>query len=1012
MNRTSLHLRLPLLGALLIAVWVGRLNAQVAFTAPDGGWNYIYQGDEGAYAAEGEGFTSLDGTWSHDNGSDQWDGSEIGGEFGDGNRPGGAMIITEGDTSYLRIQDTGDPRDYGFSDPASNRKVYLGHNLVEDGASETQLDDGVTLVFRARVPSNGPLDVLHPDGQAAAGTRDYPEGGDGYVTSDGGKGNFVIKQEAGGAIAFSLTTSTDTPGGDPNNGVTNFSGLSMNEFAGNAISGDVNFGQGDGANVVAFDPTEWHEFWITIQKDDAGVGTHLASIYIDGNTTPQVFKMTAGPGSDFDGSYLAMGATATPQNAALDIDFFGVKFGAVPPVPKSFKTPDGGWNYAYEGSEGAYAADGEGFTSLDGTWSHDNGSDQWDGSGLGGEFGDGNRPGGAEIITEGSIDYLRIQDTGDPRDYGFSDPASNRKVYLGHSLTEEGASETVIDDGVTLSFRARVPTGGGLDVLHPDGQAANGTQPYPEAGDGYVTSDGGKGNFVIKQSAGGAIAFSLTTSTDTPGGDPNNGVTNFSGLSMNEFAGNAISGDVNFGQGDGANVIPFDPTQWHEFWITIETDEAGVGTHIASIYIDGNTTPQVFKMTAGPGSDFDGSYISMGATATPQNAALDIDFYRIKFGSVPPEGASASPPPNFSDVAPAIGAGFVDASSGVTFTATSEGSIPRENIQVILNGQDLSANLEITGTEQSWDVKLTGLQEDSIYDGTLVITDSNGIPISGILSFNTFSIDNLTFEAENFNFDNGEFIDNAVVQGGNSYFDKGGGTDSEGVDFHELSDEFDFDGNPDAWRFPLAGNMPNTVVNNNEAERAGFTDFPDLDFSVNATQVEEWLNFTRTFSVGDANVYVRSTGGGGYAIQLDRVTSNAGAGDQTTETLGWFRSSGARGGNYEWIVLRDSDGAIASIDLSGEVTLRATIVEGTPDLNFFMVTPAVEVIAPPPVVTPDPVTPSVSITRNDDGTVTVEFVGVLQSALSVEGPYVDVAAESPLTLPPAEMMQFARARQP
>ena len=517
---------------------------------------------------------------------------------------------------------------------------------------------------------------------------------------------------------------------------------------------------------------------------------------------------------------------------------------------------------------------------------------------------------------------------------------------------------------------------------------------------------------MIKQSAGGAIAFSLTTSTDTPGGDPTSGVTNFSGLSMNEFAGNAISGDVNFGQGDGANVIPFDPTQWHEFWITIEKDEAEVGTHIASIYIDGNTTPQVFKMTAGPGSDFDGSYIAMGATATPQNAALDVDFYRIKFGAVPPEGASASPPPNFSDVSPAIGAGFVAPDAGVTFTATSEGSIPRENIQVILNGQDLSANLEITGNEQSWSVKLTGLQANSIYDGTLVITDSNGIPITGILSFNTFSTDNLTFEAENFNFDNGGFIDNATIQGGNSYFDKGGSTDSEGVDFHELSDEFDFDGNPDAWRFPLAGNMPNTVTNDNEAGRDAYTDFPDLDFSVNGTQVDEWLNFTRTFSVGDANVYLRSTDGGSYAVQLDRVTSNAGAADQTTESLGWFRSDGARGGNYEWLVLSDSAGSIASINLSGEVTLRATIVEGSPDLNFFMVTPAVEVIAPEPEPEPEPVTPSVSISRNDDGTVTVEFVGILQAANNVEGPYVDVATESPLTLAPDEAMQFARARQP
>lgn len=233
----------------------GNMSAQLAFTPPEGGWDYLYDGADAAFAADGEGFASLDGTWSHDNGSDQWDGSGIGGDFGDENRPGGAQVITEGETTYLRIQDTGDPRDYGFSDPMSNRKVYFGHDLTEDGASETQLDDGVTLIFRARVPVDGPLDVLHPDGQQDNGTRPYPENGDGYVTSDGGKGNFVIKQAGGGAIAFSLTTATDTPGGDPNNGVTNFAGLSMNEFAGNAISGDVNFGQGDGQNVVPFDPT-------------------------------------------------------------------------------------------------------------------------------------------------------------------------------------------------------------------------------------------------------------------------------------------------------------------------------------------------------------------------------------------------------------------------------------------------------------------------------------------------------------------------------------------------------------------------------------------------------------------------------------------------------------------------------------------------------------------------------------------------------------------------------------
>ncbi len=661
----------------------------------------------------------------------------------------------------------------------------------------------------------------------------------------------------------------------------------------------------------------------------------------------------------------------------------------------TFDPPPGGWDYAYEGDEGYYAEPEEGFASLDGTWSHDNGSDQWDGSGIGGDFGNGNRPGGAQIITEDGSAYLRIQDTGDPRDYGYSDPGSNRKVYFIHNLGEDGASETVLDDGVTLHFRARVPTGGLLDPLHRDGQQANGPQPYPENGDGYVTSDQGKGNFVVRQAAGGAIAFSLTTAADTPGGNPDAMVTRFAGLSMNEFAGNEISADVNFGQGDGKNVIPLDPTQWHEFWIVIEKDAANVGTHVASIYLDGNPAPQVFKMTIGTGSDFEGSYLAMGSTATPQNSALDIDFYRVKLGAVPPPGASPNPAPSYANLSPAIGAEFVNAADGITFTATSAGSIPRENIQVILNGRDMSGNLQITGTEQEWNVQLTSLQENTIYEGTLAITDAGGARITGILAFNTFSMNNRMIEAENFNFDNGQFIDNPDIvedSGETSYFDKGSETDSEGVDFHELSEDFNDEGDQ-IWRIPNVGNMPHTASNNNEATRDAYADTPELDYSVNETEVGEWLNYTRTFSVGDANLYCRATDGGAFAVQLDRVTSDAASPDQTTELLGVFRSEGIRGGQYKWIPLTNTAGALASVSLDGKVTLRATIIEGSPNLNFFMVTPAVEVVAPP-------VKTTLSISLND-GQITLSWEGggVLASAADLFGVWSAVeGASSPHTV--------------
>src|SRR5437867_7423606 len=109
-----------------------------AFPDPPGGWTYIYNGDKLMVGDVNSGFTSLDGTWSHDNGSDQWDGSTIGGTFttngvfGVDNAPVGASLITEGGATHLRMQDTGDPRDYGYPDPG-NRKIYFGHDVEADG---------------------------------------------------------------------------------------------------------------------------------------------------------------------------------------------------------------------------------------------------------------------------------------------------------------------------------------------------------------------------------------------------------------------------------------------------------------------------------------------------------------------------------------------------------------------------------------------------------------------------------------------------------------------------------------------------------------------------------------------------------------------------------------------------------------------------------------------------------------------------------------------------------------
>jgi len=299
-------------------------------------------------------------------------------------------------------------------------------------------------------------------------------------------------------------------------------------------------------------------------------------------------------------------------------------------VPPIYPAPDGGWAYSLDTSMAKAGEDGSGFTSLDGTWSHDNGSDQWDGSAIGGDFGDGNRPGGVNALDG----FIRLQETGDPRDYGYSDSGSNRKLYFGKDITELGVSDTILDDGVTLHFKIRVPTDGPLDQLHPDG--GGGVTDYPASGDTYKLHDGEKGHIGIYQGAGGLISFTLTDG----------------GLMIRE---------------DGSEILGLDPTTWHEFWVTIEADNVGAGTHKVSVYVDG-LSPEVFSINKGGGKDFNIiSYLAIGLGATPDSGALDVAAFDFAAGVKVPVAGEPAPaePPTLS---------IVDNGNG-SVTVTFEGKL-------------------------------------------------------------------------------------------------------------------------------------------------------------------------------------------------------------------------------------------------------------------------------------------------------------------------------------------------
>ena len=279
--------------------------------------------------------------WDHNNGSDAWDESDF-----ESGAPGGVAILEEGAENFIRMQDTGDPRSHGFGDP-SNRKFYFTKDLtmiLTDGYSP--LIDGITLNFRARVPvpgNNLPLDKYH----SSDGTNtDWSDTGDGYAIHDGGKGSFSIRDSLSGhLISFAISTDTVGPGGDYTGG----EGLTMNKLNGPSPSAEVDANDGGGEdNVLAIEPRVWNNFWITIEEDTTGNGTHKADVYLNGSNTPTSYFLTSGTGNDASYTYIAMGLGATPQAGAVDIDFFNIKEGIE--IPKS-STPFqiNEINYANEG---------------------------------------------------------------------------------------------------------------------------------------------------------------------------------------------------------------------------------------------------------------------------------------------------------------------------------------------------------------------------------------------------------------------------------------------------------------------------------------------------------------------------------------------------------------------------------------------------------------------------------------------------------------------------------------
>lgn len=263
--------------------------------------------------------------------------------------------------------------------------------------------------------------------------------------------------------------------------------------------------------------------------------------------------------------------------------------------------------------------------------------------------------------------------------------------------------------------------------------------------------------------------------------------------------------------------------------------------------------------------------------------------------------------------------------NSLAFTVTTTGAtFPSGGIKVTLDGTDVSSDLTITGSPSAKSVVYTGLLPNARHVAVITVTNSldHGIRVTN--QFDTFDKDNFMVEAEDFDYDGGQFV--------NPWY-------PEAYSFLGAVTNIDFQHSPfssEVFSYRFEG-IPQDLTKDHLRDR--FIDVGGRDYDLTWFGNGDWVNYTRVYPTGNFYVYGRFSGLGSYSINLDQVVSGAGTTNQVTKRLGRWGAVGRAYNLYDWVPLTDEGfAAPAVVKLAGLSTLRIT-TSGDSNPNHFMLVP-------------------------------------------------------------------------
>jgi hypothetical protein len=319
-----------------------------------------------------------------------------------------------------------------------------------------------------------------------------------------------------------------------------------------------------------------------------------------------------------------------------------------------------------------------------------------------------------------------------------------------------------------------------------------------------------------------------------------------------------------------------------------------------------------------------------------------IDFMFVPF-------SSTGVPPVINNFNPAIGGGaniFVNTNK-ISFSVSSlTSTIATNKVQTLLNGIDISSSSTFTGNNTNWNASVS-VPPNQILTLVVNATDNNGLSNSVTSTFDTFSQNNFMIEAEDFDFNGGQFIDNPIATGGvgaapNSYYlYPQGNINNVSVVGVDLTTSNNVAGETFIYR-PL--DSCGTEVTT-DFLRTKFATNSASDYDVGWWTTGAWLNYTRTFPTNNYNVYGRLAGGGPFSgTTLSLVTGGWDTSSQTTQLEGSFADPAASGWQvWHWVPLLNGSGQLVTISLGGTNTIKVTSGSGL-NANFYMFVPAIQAV--------------------------------------------------------------------